>query len=132
MEQLELNYVTIQYKEPIIYLKFKPGVELGFPEMQELVTSSEKLSANKPYVVLSDARGSVRVTPEGKKYSADGKYSPLQKGTAVLVKNTIYQLAGNFFVGMQTPSFPFRIFVDEQKATEWLLTLPLNEPISSP
>lgn len=131
MEQIELKYVTIHYKEPIIYLTFKPDVELGFPEIQELVAYSEKLSANKPYVVLTDAREYVKVTPEGKKYSAEAKNSPLQKGTAVIVKNTAYQLAANFFLGIQKPAFPYSAFTEEQKAVEWLLSLSLDEQIGS-
>ena len=131
MEQIALKYVTIYYKEPIVYLTFKPGAELGFPEMQELVACAEKLSAKKPYVVFSDARGFVNVTPEGKKYSIESKNSPLQKGTAVIVKNTAYQLAANFFMGIQKPSYPFSAFTDEQKAIDWLLSLPLDEQISS-
>jgi len=131
VDQVELKYVTIRYKEPIVYMTFKAGAELGFPEMQELVTYAEKLSLNKPYVILSDAREYIRVTPEGKKHSAEGKNSPLQKGTAVIVKNTVYQLAATFFVGLQKPSFPFNAFVDETKAVEWLLTLPLEDQISS-
>ena len=132
MEKIELKYVSIHYKEPIVYLTFKPGAELGFPEMQELVTYAEKLSAKKPYLVLSDARVNMNVTPEGKRYSFDTKNSPYQKGTAVIVKNTVYQMATNFFMGVQKPSYPFNAFTEEEKAVEWLLSLPLDEPISSP
>jgi hypothetical protein len=131
MEQIELEYVTIRYKAPIVYLTFKPGAELGFPEIEELTSYAEKLSANKPYLVLSDARAHVKVTPEGKKHSADAKYSRLQNGTAVIVKNTIYQLAANFFIGIQKPEFPFSVFTEEQKAIDWLLSLPLKEQIAS-
>ena len=131
MGKIELKYVTIHYKEPIVYLTFKPGVELGFPEIQELVACAEKLSSKKPYVVLTDAREYVKVTPEGKKYSGEAKNSPLQKGTAVIVKNTAYQLAANFFMGIQKPEFPFSAFTEEEKAVEWLLSLPLDEQLGS-
>lgn len=131
MDLVELSYVTIQYKEPIIYLTFKAGAELGFPEMQELVSHSEKLSNNKNYFVLSDAREIVGVTPEGKKYSSETKNSPLQKGTAVLVKNNFLKLAANFFFGVKVPEYPFQAFTEKQKAEEWLLSLPLDQKLSS-
>lgn len=131
MSSLKLSYVTIQYKEPIVYLTFKAGAELGFPELQELVAHAEKLSGYKNYVVLSDAREKVSVTPAGKNYSAETKNSPLQKGTAVLVRNEVLKLATNFFFGLKNPEYPFCAFTDEAKAKEWLLSLPLDQKISA-
>ncbi len=129
MDQIELSYVTIKYQEPIVYLTFKSGAEIGFPEIRELVACAEKLSNNKNYLVLTDAREQVSITPEGKRYSSEATHSPLQKGTAVIVKNGFYQLAANFFMGVQKPAYPFSAFTDEEKAKEWLLSLPLDNQI---
>jgi hypothetical protein len=131
MEQINLGYVVIRYDAPIIYLDFKPGFELGFPEMRELVFYAEQLSEKNKYVVLADIREGVRVTSEGRKYSAEGKNSPFQMETAVLAKNTLLKLAANFFFDLQKPSFPYRAFTEEQEAVDWLLNLPLGEGINS-
>ncbi len=131
MEEINLKYVTIRYKEPIVYMTFKAGAELGFPEMKELVEYAEKLSDKKNYVVFSDVREYVAVTTEGKRYSAQNKNSPLQKGTAVLVKNNLYKLTVNLFLGIQEPEFPYSVFTEEQKAVDWLLNLPLEDKITS-
>jgi hypothetical protein len=127
METIHLHYVAIKYEEPVIRLTFKAGAELGFPEMEEMVFYCEKLSNKKNYVVLSDSRCGVTVTPEGRKYSAQAKNSPLQKGTAVLVKNEAYRIALNLFLGFQEPEFEYKVFTDEEKAIEWLRGIDLQE-----
>ena len=131
MEELNLDYVCIRYEKPIVYLTFKSGADIGFPEVKELIACAEKLSDKKNYVVLSDVREDVSVTREGRKYSAQSKNSPFHKGTAVLVKNTAYKLAVDLFLGLQVPEFPYSVFTEEQKAIDWLLSLPLDDQSSS-
>jgi hypothetical protein len=86
MEGIELEYVKIFYKAPIIHLVFKEGTELGIPEVLELTTCAEKLSGGKPYVILSDVRVNMDVTHEGRRLAARSEEAPLHKASAVLVK----------------------------------------------
>ncbi len=124
---MELSYVSARYEAPIVYFTFKKGAELGIPEIKELISTAEKLSAHTSYVVLSDSRAGVNVTHEGRKLSADASASPLHRGTATLVTNSMMQVAINFFFNVGQPKFPFRAFVEKEKAIEWLLALPLEK-----
>lgn len=126
METIELEYVKIHYAQPIVYLAFKEDAAIGFPEVRELTFYAEKLSGHKPYVVFSDCRVNMDVTREGRRLAAKAKEAPLHKGSAVLVKNTAYQLAANLFSEFDKPEFPYRVFTDKQKALDWLLQLPLS------
>jgi hypothetical protein len=121
--EIELPYSNIYYEAPIIYIEYKKDAELGFGEIRQLVSMSEELSGHKPYVVLSDVRNGISITPMGKKIAADPSTAPLHRGTAVLLRNNMLRLAANFF-GTSNP-YPFRAFTDRQKAVEWLLSLPL-------
>lgn len=123
LHKIDLEYVTIYYEEPVVYLNFKEGAELGFPQIRELTSHAESLSGNKPYFVFSDVRLPVSVTPEGRRVAADVKEAPLHRGSAVLVSNEMFKLAINFFNGLKKPSFPYRAFTDKQEALEWLLKL---------
>jgi hypothetical protein len=129
MTEVELSYVSIHYDEPVIFLVFKDGVEIGFPEVREMTFYCEQLSGKKPYLVLSDARVNINVTPEGRKLAADPREAPLCKGSAVLVKNIMYEMAVNFFQIFNKPPFPYRSFTDKKKALEWLYSLELERKI---
>jgi hypothetical protein len=122
---MELEFVKIFHKAPIIHMIFKDGAELGIPEILELNAHAEKLCDKKPYVVLTDVRVNLDVTHEGRRLAANAKACPFQRGTAVLVKNTVYQYAATLFSKFDKPEFPYRVFTDEQEALNWLLQLPL-------
>lgn len=126
MEEIILPYATLRYKAPIVYLVFKPDVELGFPEMLELVRSAEQVSNYTPYFILSNAREKITITPEGRKFSAQAKNAPYHRGTALLVKNSMLKAGLNFFAGLNPPAFPFRVFSNEEEAIHWLLHLPVG------
>jgi len=122
---MELEYVKLQYKPPIIHMVFKNGVELGFPEIRELIAHAETLSGKKPYVILSDVRDNMDVTHEGRRLALNAKAAPLHRGTAVLVKNGLYQYAATLFSKFDNPEYPYRVFTDEKEAMNWLQQLPL-------
>jgi hypothetical protein len=123
--EIDLSYVTITYLEPVVYFRYKEGAQLGFPEIRELIACAEKLSGYKPYVTFSDVRVAMDVTNEGKKVFANPANMPLFRGTAVLVSNSMYKFAVDFMNAFNRPKFPFRAFVSEEKAIEWLRSLPL-------
>jgi hypothetical protein len=124
--EIDLPYVRISYEAPIIYFTYKEEIELGFPEIRELISLSEKITGHQPYVTISDVRIGVTVTNEGKRVIGDNKNMPFFRGTAVLVKNNVYKYAANFLSYYNKPKYPFRAFTSEKKAIAWLLKLPLE------
>jgi hypothetical protein len=121
LEGIELEYAFIYYEKPIIYFSFKENIEIGAPEVRELIKQSEKLSGYTPYVTFSDVTTNMNVTYEGRRVSADMNEAPLHKGNAVLVKNGRLMIAANFFSAFNKSPFPFRAFTDKQEAIDWLL-----------
>ena len=121
--EIDLRYVRMYYEEPIVYLIFSANAELGFPEIRHITACAEELSNGKTYFAFSDARVKLNVTREGRRVSSDHREAPLCMGSAILVKNSMMQLAANFFNEFQKPRYPFRAFIDRQKAINWLLKL---------
>ncbi|HXB13767.1 MAG TPA: hypothetical protein VNZ45_17390 [Bacteroidia bacterium] len=122
---MELEYVKIYYKAPIIHMAFKEGAELGIPEIRQLITYSEVLSKKNPYVTLSDVRVNMDVTHEGRRLTLNTKEAPFHRGSAIVVKNGLYQYAATLFSKFDKPAFPYRVFTNEHEARNWLLQIPL-------
>jgi hypothetical protein len=127
MKEINLPYVTITYEAPIVYFIYKEGAELGFPEINELIYHAEKLSDKKPYFTFADACVNMNITNEGKRIISDITNMPFFRGTAVLVKNSMYKFAVNFINSFKKSEYPFRAFTNKQEAINWLLTLPLDK-----
>ncbi|HTA84170.1 MAG TPA: hypothetical protein VK783_14595 [Bacteroidia bacterium] len=125
MDEITLPYVSVKYTAPIVYYTYSQGIELGFPEVKELIMCAEKLSGHKPYVTFADARNLVTLTNEGKRLINDMSNMPLFRGRALLVKNDLYKRVAEFVAIYNKPQYPFKAFTDEQEAIDWLLTLPL-------
>src|SRR5581483_11412979 len=115
---IDLPYVKIKYEEPIVYFEYKKDIELGFPEIRELISCAEILSNQKPYVTFADVRENVNITNEGKRILEDMKNMPFFRGTAVLVDNSIYKHAANFLSYYNKPKYPFRAFTSKDEAIQ--------------
>jgi hypothetical protein len=124
--EIELSYVKISYQAPIVYFTYKEGAELGFPEIRETIAYAEKLSGGKPYVTFSDVRVDMNITEEGKRFVADLNNMPLFRGTAALVKNSMYSFAVNFMNNFGKKAYPFKAFSSKDEAIDWLKSLPLD------
>ncbi len=127
MSKRELPYATLEYREPIVYITFKAEGDIGFKEVWELIEVTQELAGQKPYVVLSDVRDGVNLTPQGKKTAQDPNAAPLHRGTAVVVRNSMMQVAANFFEKIRPLPYPFRAFSDMQQAEAWLKSLSLHK-----
>lgn len=126
MNNITLHYVDIEYAEPIVYFTYKEGVELGFPEIRELISYAEKLSNHRPYLTFSNVPAGVNVTNEGKRILNDGDNMPLFRGGAILVHNSLYQFAITFLSTFKKNKYPLCAFTSKDKAINWLLSLPLS------
>jgi hypothetical protein len=131
MNSIDLSYVSISYQEPVVCFRYKEGAELGFPEIRELISLSEKLSGLKPYLTFSDVREKVNITNQGKLVLSDFNNMPLFRGSAILVKNDLYRFAAEFMNQFNKSKLPFKAFTSEEKAMKWLSSIPLQFPLSS-
>lgn len=123
--EIQLPYVRIKYAAPIVYFEYK-DVELGFPEIRELIACAETITGHQPYVTLADVRCNVNITNEGRRVIDDPNNMPFFRGAAALVKNGVYKFAVNFMNNFNRPKYPFRAFTSKEKAISWLLSLPLE------
>ncbi len=132
MEEIELAYCTIRYKAPVIFLTFRENAFIDVAETREMIRESEKLTAKKPYLILSDSRVFLTITPEARKISADKIEAPLLVANAIMVNNLPLALTANFFLKFNKPHFKFKVFNNREKAMKWLLQFDPSKPLSKP
>ena len=121
MGPIEFPHAIISYKAPVITIKFKEGSTLDVGEIRELIVAAEKLTNNRPYLLFSDVRVFLTITPEARKVSASKTEAPYLIANAALINNLPLALTANFFVKFNQPHFKFKMFNNEKKAMKWLL-----------
>lgn len=130
MNQIDFPHSAIIYKAPVVYLVFKEGAELDVKEVREMIAAAEMLAGKKPYLLFSDVRNHVAITPEARKVSADKKESRYVIANAVLTNNFALKLTANFFIKVNKPHFPVKVFNDELKAHLWLASFDPEKDIT--
>ena len=122
MKKVELSYATLEIREGIIWLILKEDADLDVKEIKEFTAICEKLSGNKPYFLISDARVNLSITSDARKAAASKELSPLLVANAVLVNNVAVRMVANFFTAVNKPHFKYKVFNEETEALAWLST----------
>lgn len=120
MEKVELPYATLENRKGIIWLVIKEDADWDVKEIKEFTSVCEKLSNNKPYLLVTDARVNLSITSDARKAVASKEVSPLLVANAVLVNNTAVRLVANFFARVNKPHFKYKVFNGEEEALTWL------------
>ena len=92
---------------------------------KENIDAQERIrdSLNKKKTrVLVDMTELTEMSKEVRDYFANERTASVQRATALLIVSPVNRVIGNFFMGLNKPISPTRLFTDPQKAIEWLQT----------
>ena len=70
--------------------------------------------------VLIDMRQTTRITREARHHYAGERTASIQRATALLVASPLSATIANFFMGLNKPPGPTRMFTNEDEAIDWL------------
>jgi len=71
-----------------------------------------------------DMRRVHAISREAREYYANERTASIQRATALLVGSKLTQVIANFFMGLNKPVSPTRMFTNPDKALAWLATFP--------
>ena len=92
---------------------------------RENVDAQERIrdSLNKAKTrVLIDMTRVTEISKEARDYFANERTASIQRATALLTDSPVSRVIGNFFMGLNKPISPTRLFTDPHKASQWLHT----------
>lgn len=72
--------------------------------------------------VLIDITTTSEISKEARDYFANERTASIQRATALLVGSPASKIIGSFFMGLNKPLSPTKLFTDPQKAIKWLHT----------
>ena len=72
--------------------------------------------------VLIDMTAVSAISKEARDYFANERTASIQRATALLISSPVSRIIGNFFMGLNRPISPTRLFTDPHKAILWLHT----------
>ncbi len=112
-----------EYREDgIVYICYKEGTVIDPALQLEMHDMFLQLCDGKKPPFLFSAMDYVTVTKEGRENAK--KMEPIFPGSAVavLADSVAYRLIANFYLKVQRPKVPYRVFNNEELAVNWLKT----------
>jgi len=103
----------------ISYGKFKVKV-IDLETAKVAVASRIAISNGVAYPILADARHVSSITKEARDYFASTEGTGLMLASALLLDSVLNRFLGNFFLQINKPKIPLKLFTDENEALKWL------------
>lgn len=113
-------YLTVE-EGNILHVKIK-NVVVTEADAHEIVAFTQETFEGAPHTVFVDL-AEIREIEKGAREAFSGKgRDSYAEALAFLVRSSISKVIGNFFIGINKPRVPTRMFSDKAKALEWLRT----------
>ncbi|MBP7808422.1 MAG: hypothetical protein KA163_03955 [Bacteroidia bacterium] len=114
------GYWTWMGEDGIARTKVKPDIDITLNhalENTEVVTSFFK---DKKFPILIDSRGIKSMSREAREHFSTRGRDSKTNSFGIVIKSPLSRVVGNFFLGINKPAVPTRLFDNEHDALEWL------------
>ena len=119
-------YHTWQGEDGIVRTKIKPGSEVTIKEARENSDAVNSFYYGTKFPLLIDARGIKSMSREARnQFSTKGRETGA-KAFAIIIDSSLSRVIGNFFMGINKPPVPTRLFENEADAESWLKQIDKN------
>ncbi|WP_299754274.1 hypothetical protein [uncultured Pontibacter sp.] len=114
------DYVTMKLEDGILHLYYKPLEELDLSIAKQIVSERIQFQEGVSYPCLFDIQRVEHSTKQARDYMAN-EGNDLVLASAIMVSSPMLRMMANFFIMVNKPQNPSRMFTDEQSALEWLV-----------
>lgn len=110
-------------KDGVIHISTFPHVETNLDDAIDtinFISNICKKTKKKKHPVIVDIRQVKNLTRDARNYFSGEEAHKYVTALAILVGSPVSRILGNFFMGMNKPLYPVKLFTDEEKAIKWL------------
>jgi len=107
-------------EDGILYVRLKPGSQVTLDDAQASLRVTDELAGNRRIAVLVDARPARSITRDARIAFSDSESRRNTIAQAIVVASGVSRAMGSFFIGLNRPAFPVRLFTAEAEAVAWL------------
>ena len=97
-----------------------PGAQVSRADAVEAVATTNRLTGGRKAPLIVDCRGIAYMDREARSYYAGEEARATVHCVGLLVASPVSRVLGSFFLGLNRPPMPTRLFTSEGRAVEWL------------
>ncbi len=113
-------YTTWMGADGIARTVVKPDIEVGLKEAQENTEAVSSLYTGKKFPLLIDSRNIKYITKEARDHFSVRNRETVVTSFGILIYSPLSRIIGNFFMGLNKPAVPAKLFTSEEEAIHWL------------
>jgi hypothetical protein len=121
----ENEWAYMEIRKHYFYVQYKPDTQLDAEAARQVLRDCIELAGDKIYPAMTNI---IQMPPHDKSvrdvFANEGSSSTT--ANAILVSSTFSMIVANFFLSLNKPAIPTRIFTDESKAAKWLEMFPIK------
>jgi hypothetical protein len=117
--KMETQYVKLWIEDGILHGQFAKDMNMNLEIAKQCVETRVNFTQHTSYPFLIDLRNVKTINKEAREYLGE-EGSIYIKAGALLINSFLTKTLGNFFLAINTPKAPTKLFDNETKAIEWL------------
>jgi hypothetical protein len=125
IEPIQTDYIIMFVEEGILHCYYKEMEMLDLPIAQAAVKDRLEYVQGAVYPSLFDITKVRQSTKEARDYLANEGNEQVS-ASAILVTSPMLKMMANFFIMVNKPKNPTRMFTDKESALQWLRQFNLN------
>ena len=123
LKRKELQRTIIEYrKDGIIHVVYKSGCTLSVDDCYALAKFIARIGEAEKYPLLTEPSSGSNIDEDARVLLAGEKGNRFILKNAILCDSIVHEMIGNFFIRMDRPLTPTKLFESEVKAISWLLS----------
>jgi hypothetical protein len=107
-------------KDGIVHVTFKEGTEIDAALQDRMIEIYLEICGGRKRPFLYTGIGDVTITKEGREHSKNLEDVFPAAATAVIADSIAYKLIANFYLKVNKPKTPYKVFKDIPSAESWL------------
>jgi hypothetical protein len=124
IEQIILGHACVQRGDDnVITLRIFGNAVIGHDEAREMNDAIGALSGGRESLILIMADEITQFSKEALAFSASAEGLRYTKADALVVKSLAQRITANFYLAVNAPPKPSKIFNSEAEARKWLLSV---------
>jgi hypothetical protein len=117
---VETRIFHTSLEDGYIHTKVKSGSEITLQDAKDNTTAVIKVSGDSNFPILVDLREIKSISKEARDHFSMRGRKPHVTAIAMLVKSPVSRIIGNFFLGLNRPTVPTRLFNLQNEAILWM------------
>lgn len=97
-----------------------PNTVMTLEDGMESTRISAEMVNNKPLPLLCDLTNVVKMTQECRRHFSGKEHAETFSKCALIVTNPVSKIIGNFFIGLNKPLKPTKLFTSKEEGLKWL------------